>query len=156
VSGDSGPPPERAAIVRVCGGVAVRETYADSHGRFNFQLGERPLVPDATADVSGNGGSRGAASGECELRAEVPGYRSDAVFLSDRRGSDTGDVGTIFLHRLTAVHGFTISATTARAERGAQALRERLDGNHARSARCGAEKFSARGGCVFEIRGRVV
>lgn len=124
VSGDSGPPAERAAIVRVCGGVGVRETYTDSHGRFNFQIGERPLMPDAAAD--GNAGSRGAErSGQCELRAEVPGYRSDPVLLSDRRGIDTGDVGTIFLHRLTAVHGFTISATTARAPKEARKLYEK-------------------------------
>lgn len=127
VSGDSGPPAERAAIVRVCGGVGVRETYADSHGRFNFQLGERSPVPDATSDASfsGNAGSRGAGSGGCELRAEVPGYRSDSVSLSDRRGIDSGDVGTIFLHRLTAVHGFTISATTARAPKEARKLYEK-------------------------------
>ncbi|HEY6345560.1 MAG TPA: tetratricopeptide repeat protein [Bryobacteraceae bacterium] len=165
VSGDSGPPAERAAIVRVCGGVAVRETYADSHGRFNFQLGERSPVPEAAADgsFSGNGGSRGAGrSGECELRAEVPGYRSDSVFLSDRRGIDTGDVGTIFLHRLTAVHGFTISATTARApkearklyERGLTAIRRDLPDAAQKSFQSAVDLYSKFAAAWFEL-GRV-
>jgi tetratricopeptide (TPR) repeat protein len=164
VSGDSGPPAERTAIMRVCGGVGVQETYADSHGRFSFQLGERSPVP-AAADGSfpENGGGRGSGrSGECELRAEVPGYRSDSVFLSDRRGIDTGDVGTIFLHRLTAVHGFTISATTARApkearklyEKGLTAIRRDLPDAAQRSFQGAVDLYSKFAAAWFEL-GRV-
>jgi tetratricopeptide (TPR) repeat protein len=61
----------------------------------------------------------------CELRAMLPGYRSDAVNLSGRRMFDQPDVGTIILHRLANVEGTTISATTLMAPKDARKAYEK-------------------------------
>jgi tetratricopeptide (TPR) repeat protein len=56
----------------------------------------------------------------CELRAALAGYRSDTISLASRRYMDNPDVGTIVLHNLTNVKGFTTSATTAFAPKDAR------------------------------------
>jgi tetratricopeptide (TPR) repeat protein len=56
----------------------------------------------------------------CELKASLPGFRSDAVNLSGRRLLDNPDIGTLLLHRLTNVEGTTISATTLQAPKDAR------------------------------------
>jgi tetratricopeptide (TPR) repeat protein len=56
----------------------------------------------------------------CEIRAVLPGFRSDIVNLSGRRAFDNPDVGTIVLRRLGNVEGTTISATTMHAPKDAK------------------------------------
>lgn len=56
----------------------------------------------------------------CELRASLPGYRSNVVQLAGRRVLDKPDVGTLVLTRIAKVEGFTISATTLNAPKNAQ------------------------------------
>jgi len=56
----------------------------------------------------------------CELRAALPGFRSDNVSLAGRRSLDNPDVGTVVLHRLAKVDGFTFSATSAMAPKDAR------------------------------------
>ena len=56
----------------------------------------------------------------CEIRASLPGYRSDVVSLSGRRMFDNPDLGTIILHRLGNVEGTTISAVSLRAPKDAK------------------------------------
>jgi tetratricopeptide (TPR) repeat protein len=135
---DGTPPPELVLIERVCNGVARPEGYTDSKGRFNFQLGQNnALLPDASmgSDVGtfggrdiGMGGSsrpgmnRGISERDllgCEIRAQLPGFRSSIVQLAGRRSLDNPDVGTILLQRLAKVDGFTFSATTAMAPKEA-------------------------------------
>jgi tetratricopeptide (TPR) repeat protein len=139
---DGTPPPEPVVIERVCNGVPRPEGYTDSKGRFSFQLGQNNnLMPDASYGSSegfgGLGGPGGRQSGMgpggfgrggvserdlagCELRASLAGFRSDVVNLMGRRAMDNPDVGTIVLHRLAKVDGFTFSATTAYAPKDAQ------------------------------------
>ena len=67
----------------------------------------------------------GGALGErtlanCELRANLPGFRSDVVNLAGHRSMDNPDVGTIVLHRLGNVEGTTISATSLAAPKDAK------------------------------------
>jgi len=130
-------PPEQVVIERVCNGMARPEGYTDSKGRFSFQLGQNSaMMADASVNMSdpvfgGGGGGRNAPFGQqqgvserdlmgCELRAALPGFRSDIVNLAGRRALDNPDVGTIVLHRMAKVDGFTFSATTAYAPKDAK------------------------------------
>jgi tetratricopeptide (TPR) repeat protein len=56
----------------------------------------------------------------CELRATLAGFRSDVVSLSGRRAMDNPDLGTIILHRMANVEGFTYSGTSAYAPKDAK------------------------------------
>ncbi len=140
---DGTAPAEPVLIERVCNGNPRPEGYTDSKGRFSFQLGQNSmLIPDASVSSAsddpfssmgaGGGFNRGSAarggSGMgadmrlmgCELRASLPGYRSDVVNLAGRRVMDNPEVGTIILHRLGNVEGTTISITSMQAPKDAK------------------------------------
>lgn len=136
------PPPEPVTIERVCNGNPRPEGYTDSKGRFSFQLGQRGnVLPDASVNenmdsfgrTSGSstnpmGGRAGVSERElmnCELRASLPGYRSQAVSLAGRRVMDNPDVGTIVLHRIANIEGLTVSATSALAPKDAKKAYEK-------------------------------
>jgi tetratricopeptide (TPR) repeat protein len=145
---DGTPPPDSVVIERICNGTPRPEAYTDSKGRFSFQLGQNTaMMQDASVSsatepgfggggggfggrstgglggTSGMGGNRGMSERDlmgCELRASLPGHRSDVVNLSGRRSFDNPDVGTIVLRRLGNVEGTTISATTLQAPKEAK------------------------------------
>ena len=136
---DGTPPPELVLIERVCNGVARPEGYTDSKGRFSFQLGQnQAMIADASTGsdmgVGMPGRDMGAGMGRmgmgrgiserdligCEIRAQLPGFRSTIVQLAGRRSLDNPDVGTILLQRLAKVDGFTFSATSAMAPKDAR------------------------------------
>jgi len=143
---DGSPPPDSVVIERVCNGVPRPEGYTDSKGRFSIQLGQASHVM-ADASVSsadpgfgpmggrttqggfgGFGTSRGVSERDlmgCELRASLPGYRSELVNLAGRRIMDNPDVGTIILRRLGNVEGLTTSATTLLAPKDARKAYEK-------------------------------
>lgn len=144
VMDDGTPPPEPVVIERVCNGMARPEGYTDSKGRFSFQLGQNTaMLSDASVSTAGDpfGGGPGGMMGRggssmgmggannrllgCELRASLPGFRSELVDLSQRRYMDNPDVGTIILRRLAKVDGFTFSATTAFAPKDAKKAYEK-------------------------------
>lgn len=141
---DGTPPPEPVTIERVCNGNPRPEGYTDSKGRFSFELGRNTaMMADASTNM-GNDGFGGGMPGQpqrgglgnggfgggnanieqqlmgCELRASLPGFRSDMVSLAGRRVMDNPDVGTIVLHRLANVEGFTFSATSGLAPKDAK------------------------------------
>jgi Tfp pilus assembly protein PilF len=69
----------------------------------------------------------------CELRAKLPGYRSQTLSLANRRSLDDPNIGTILLHKEGAGEtGTTVSAKSLAApkesrkafERGMQALKK--------------------------------
>jgi tetratricopeptide (TPR) repeat protein len=114
-------------IQSVCLGNMRNETYADSKGNFSINLGSRNREAVASADEadSPNGTMSSSSRGRtgavrdlrnCSLQASLSGFRSEAIELRGR-ALDLGDtdVGTILLHRMAQVEGFTISATTAAA-----------------------------------------
>ncbi len=140
---DGTSPPEPVTIERICNGNPRPEGYTDSKGRFSFQLGQNlGMMADASvssgADSMGGGfpgapGGRGGMGGMnsmggvrerdlmgCELRAVLPGFRSEIVNLSGRRFMDNPDVGTIILRRLANVEGLTLSATSLAAPKDAK------------------------------------
>jgi len=129
---DGTPPPDSIPIERVCPGTVRREAYTDSNGGFSFQIGEQaggqqdgstsshsessgPLGVGGLVITSNpgpnSGGGRVGRVDECDLRASLPGYRSDVLSLSKLQVSNDPQVGTIVLHRLANVSGTVISAT---------------------------------------------
>ncbi|MFN7934620.1 MAG: tetratricopeptide repeat protein [Bryobacteraceae bacterium] len=136
---DGTPPPEPVVIERICNGNPRPEGYTDSKGRFSFQLGQNNQVM-ADASVGNNDGFGGTNQSNrspgmggvserdlmgCELRASLPGYRSEIVNLSGRRFMDNPDVGTIVLKRMANVEGLTFSATSAMAPKDAKKAYEK-------------------------------
>ncbi|MGH9582861.1 MAG: tetratricopeptide repeat protein [Bryobacteraceae bacterium] len=132
---DGSPPSPDIRIERVCNGQPHLETYTDSKGRFSIQLGAPNGVIDtdaadgASMQIPGQSGSSfGGAGGirdganpywNCELRAALPGYRSDSVTLATLQPFETR-LGTIVLHRIGGVKASTISVTSALAPKRAQ------------------------------------
>jgi len=135
---DGTPPPESVQIERVCNGSPRPEAWTDSKGHFSFQLGQNTaMMMDASTSSIDNMGTGGFGGGNarmpgggrqiserdlvgCELRASLAGFRSDVVSLAGRRVMDNPDIGTIVLHRLAKVDGFTFSATSAMAPKDAR------------------------------------
>ncbi len=82
---------------------------------------EAPNRSQMGAAASPNsGGMRERDLQTCDLRAVLAGFRSDLISLSGRRYMDNPDVGTMILHRLANVEGFTTSATSAMAPKDAR------------------------------------
>ncbi|HTB10838.1 MAG TPA: tetratricopeptide repeat protein [Bryobacteraceae bacterium] len=133
---DGTPPPAGVIIERVCNGAARPQAYTDSRGDFSFQVGQtQDMMPDASVDtgvgrrgdLSGTSGSQSQAQGRttsapfaCDLRANMPGYRSDLINLAGRRNLDDPNVGTIKLHSLASYDGLTTSATSSLAPKEAR------------------------------------
>jgi tetratricopeptide (TPR) repeat protein len=136
---DGTAPPEPVTIERVCGSRVYKEAWTDSKGRFSFQVGEnRSAMMDASIDngvpssAGGMNNTRGLGSGPstskmfgCELRAALPGFRSESLNLSNRQTMDNPDVGTIYLKRMANVDGLTISATSYNAPKDARKAYEK-------------------------------
>jgi tetratricopeptide (TPR) repeat protein len=144
---DGGDPPEPVTIERVCSANSIRpEGYTDSKGRFSFNLGQNAgLFADASTSTfsdltqqgglnSGTSGNSGGGTGgamqdsaywDCELRARLPGFRSDAVSLAGRRMLDAPDVGSIILYPLAKIQGMTASATSSQAPKDARKAYEK-------------------------------
>ena len=151
---DGTPPPDSVVIESVCGGRNPRpEAYTDTKGHFQFQLGQNSaMMADASVGnlgsmggYPGGGGYGGGQQGtgmssggmgsstmsmsrdlvNCDLRANLPGYRSDVLNLSGHRMFDNPDVGTIILHRMGNVEGTTISMTSLQAPKEAKKAYEK-------------------------------
>ncbi len=121
---------EPVLIERICNGRARPEGYSDSKGRFSFQLGQdREVFADASEDIpnnpTGRSGGRPNDLMNCDLRASLPGFRSDSVSLATHQYMDNPDVGTIILHRMANVEGFTTTATSALAPKDAKKAYEK-------------------------------
>ena len=124
---DGTPLTDPATIQSNCKGRIRTEGYTDSKGSFSFEISnsrERELAGvdqaiDSAPAGPGFGGSRGNSVREwreCELQAVLPGFTSQVIELASRiTDFANADVGTIVLHRLNQVEGFTISATSASA-----------------------------------------
>ena len=145
---DGTPPGEPVTIVRDCWGQRRPETYTDSKGRFSFQLGDRNSLAFADASTSpasdvfggSNTGGFGSAANTgtprvnssgrvdlsgCELRASLPGYRSESIQLRHSSVFDNPNVGVIILHPLAKGQGISVSATSLAAPKQAKKAYEK-------------------------------
>lgn len=140
--------PGPVTIERVCNGATHTEGYTDMKGTFGIQFGnESGVFQDATDSPSRSsmggspaiggagsalGGSSGGAMGgamggsqdrmleNCELRAKLPGFRSQSIILAGRRPMDNPDLGTILMHREAPGEGSTVSVTSLNAPKAAR------------------------------------
>ena len=123
-------------------GVNRPEGHTDAKGRFHVQLGQNNVdaLTDASQGSTDDFGRRTSVpqgmgqspSGlnerdinNCEIRAVLPGFRSDSVSLTGRRALDNPDIGVLILHRLAKAEGFTFSATSALAPKDARKAYEK-------------------------------
>jgi len=114
---------DRAAIQTICHDQRHTEAYTDQTGFFSFELGKpNGIIGEDPEDTStSNPGKRlNRNLNDCELQATLPGFSSSVVQLVRFDGAEASDVGTITLHRLAQVEGFSISATTAAAPSNAR------------------------------------
>ncbi len=127
---DGTAPPPGILIERICAASRPHpEGYTDAKGHFAITLGQEiGVMPDASEAPSRNTMAGGNPMGgitqsqlvSCELRAMLPGYRSDQVSLAGKRYMGESEVGTLVLHRLNNVQGLTTSATSALAPKDAK------------------------------------
>ncbi len=146
---DGGAPPESVTIERMCGSNSVHaEGYTDSKGGFSFNLGQtnNGVFADAststfpgfgqTGGMNATSNSDGATGGnrnanpdsaywDCEIRARLPGYRSDTISLAGRRMLDAPDIGVIILYPITGIQGLMSSATSGQAPKDARKAYEK-------------------------------
>jgi tetratricopeptide (TPR) repeat protein len=137
MEGGAGPAAD-VAIQRVCSGGPRTVAFTNNKGHFNFQWGSSGgIVQDASESGSGNGmraaddmGANGIRMGGgglpgqsmqgCELIASAPGFQPAWLDLSNRRGGDNPDLGTIVLHRIAGVEGTSVSITALNAPKDAR------------------------------------
>jgi Flp pilus assembly protein TadD len=133
---DGSPLPDRAKIERVCNGTPKLEGYTDRKGRFSIEVGHSEEMPDASsangiADAarsitqSARSGTGDRALWGCDLRASLPGYRSDVFSLATVQYLDNPDIGTLLLHPLAKMDGLTVSVTSALAPKDARKAYEK-------------------------------
>ncbi|MEQ1948168.1 MAG: tetratricopeptide repeat protein [Bryobacteraceae bacterium] len=139
---DGTAPLEPIKIQRLCGAGARTEGFTDRKGHFSFEIGRNQEFQDASENpldaqgVPGFGSQRGLSGMNgrnpterslfgCEIRAALPGFRSDAVPLANIHYLDNPDIGTIVLHRVAKVDGLTVSATLALAPKDAKKAYEK-------------------------------
>ncbi|BDC51613.1 hypothetical protein F183_A39280 [Bryobacterales bacterium F-183] len=150
---DGTAPTEPVTIEQVCNGMPRPQAYTDSRGRFSYNLSSGRngvgmgnagnVLPDASTSgsspdglgdgfgIGSMGGNRMGGTGMmlslagCEIRANLPGYRSSSVMLSNRSALDNPDVGTIILKPLGNREGTVFSATNAMAPKDAKKALEK-------------------------------
>jgi hypothetical protein len=150
---DGSPLTDSVLIQLVCRASPRNIGYTDRKGSFGVDLNDRntnSMYLDASqASQPGYGATNGpglnqnvpmgnaASTGTfgvrdfmgCDIRASLPGFRSDEIHLDARRSMDNPEIGTILLHRLGNVEGLTISATSAMAPKDAKKAFEKGRGD---------------------------
>jgi TolA-binding protein len=120
---DGTPLTDPALIQSVCQGNIRSEGYTDSKGQFSLDLngqheafGSAQETYSPSAAMGNRAGSPRRNLRDCDLQAVLPGFTSKTVELASKMNEfGTAEVGTIVLHRMAKVEGFTISATSAMA-----------------------------------------
>ena len=100
-------PPDNAAVILQCGSQERARVDADLHG--NFMMTVQP--PKAHAMDPNN--AQGPLDNwlDCELHAEVPGYRSESIRMV-RNPDQVVQAGTIVLHPISPDRSFAVSVTS--------------------------------------------
>jgi tetratricopeptide (TPR) repeat protein len=158
---DGSPPADAVRIERVCDGRTSFEAWTDEKGHFGFK------VTSSGNDVSAGDASLGAtqrsdelnkamnatstmysmpitqALRNCELRAVLPGYRSESVSMALKSTMDDARVGAIVLHPLSRASALVVSATTLQAPPNAKKAYEKgLEAMHSEKWDAAAGEFT--------------
>ena len=93
-------PPQQVYVESVCDGYVRKEALTDPKGGFSFTLGKGSGDNIMNAENKATGGGTGAINNalECVIRASLPGYTSDIVYLVNH-DEHSPDLGTIMLHK---------------------------------------------------------
>ncbi len=153
---DGTPLTDAVMIQTICRGSVRNEGYTDRKGAFSIDLSTNKMtqVTGAAEDMGDRtimdsdsmrkGGYSSRNLHDCDLQAVLPGFTSQQIILASKI-TDFGnaDVGTIVLHRIGHVEGFTISATSALAPPKAKKLFEQgLEDQKKQKWDAAEEKFS--------------
>ena len=140
---DGTPPADSVRIDRGCEGRAAFAAWTDEKGHFGFKISSSgsDVVPGDASQPSVQRSDElnkamNATSTQysmpitqalrnCEVRAILPGYRSDSVSMAIKSTMDSARVGTILLHPLSRASSLVISATTLLAPKNARKAYER-------------------------------
>jgi len=142
---DGSAPPYGAVIELNCTGSVTREAIVNVNGRFNFQFGGDnrfgQVFPDASQsadqylneiDPFSASGSTSGYSGStfqrqrvrrmlgCEIRAQLAGYRSTSIRVTEEPMSGPNELGTIVLYPSSRVQGNMVSVTNLLAPKSAK------------------------------------
>ena len=136
MSDDGQPFTDRVVIESVCDGVPRTEGYADKKGDFGVRVGDgnSGIIQDASVSRTDDYFSAPILPGpgdtttpvkrymraNCEIRAKLPGYRSDTINVSNRGKLDSPYVGTLVLHKAGPVDGRVITVTSLAAPKSAR------------------------------------
>jgi outer membrane protein assembly factor BamD (BamD/ComL family) len=123
---DGAPPPYTVVIERLCAGVHA-EGFTDAKGAFNVELGkdtvQDPLATRTSMELSPAEPDHPFMN--CQIRANLPGYRSDVVNMAEARPVGHPFLGTIVLHFVAKVDGHIVSAVSDEASKDAKKAFER-------------------------------
>jgi tetratricopeptide (TPR) repeat protein len=143
VRDDGSPPPYGAVIELDCGGSVTREAIVGLNGRFSFELGGdnrfSQVFPDASQNLGSytddmDGGIRGGFDSGfpsstarryrrvigCEIRAQLPGFRSTSVYIKEEPMSGSNELGTLVVYPRDRVLGSMVSLTNLLAPKEAK------------------------------------
>src|SRR5580692_5654657 len=91
-------PEQLVTIQRLCEGRVEATTYADSKGRFSFNLGVVSQGPGSYgATANGNRVPNRASLQNCSVRATSPGYHAQTLSLAQIAKSEKTALGEIVL-----------------------------------------------------------
>jgi lipopolysaccharide biosynthesis regulator YciM len=109
--------PEPANVLLQCGNQLRGQQYSDTKGNFSLTIYVTDQTP-ASMIVTQKPVLSSGEWADCELYADIAGYRSDRVRLAERPNRGSVDVGTVELHSVTNDPGltsdprFTVSVTS--------------------------------------------
>jgi tetratricopeptide (TPR) repeat protein len=108
-------PGRLVAVARTCAGRSGAGVFADSKGRFSFDLG---VVNRQGTTAAGNQNSSSTFSSasdmrNCTIRASLAGYRTDAIALEGFIKSEKGNLGELMLQPVGKQPSVVMSATDA-------------------------------------------
>jgi hypothetical protein len=132
---DGSAPPLGVVIEQVCGGRSTKVARPAADGSFGYQMGNSGTILDAS--MSGTESRLGSAalgqstasrrfSGairvvymDCNLRAQLGGYRSTSIHLNLDKGRAVVDAGTLVLVPKARARGTTVSVADLQAPKKA-------------------------------------
>ena len=124
---DGSPPAQLVMVERVCKGTTQDGGFADSKGRFSFDLGvlNRTLMQRSIQEAQSNNQVAGKQINpedleNCQVRASLSGYRSQSVVLASAGATQKAQLGTIVLQPFGKEEAPALSASDAQAPKNAR------------------------------------
>jgi tetratricopeptide (TPR) repeat protein len=123
--------PGSAAIVLICGGSVRTVAHTSILDDFGFETvalsgSSSPGVANAWSLLSSANSDASSAmhslsgNSNCDLRAELSGFRSTTINLNNPAAFNGSDIGVIWLHRIAASGDHIVSITTLAAPKAAK------------------------------------